>query len=133
MQQFDLSTDDSSDLDLNDVSSDADGVENMVVTTPVVVVVPFSSTLHHRTAGTLEERDAENEEQMESRMDSSQMILGDSSGDVSQLMGEEDGNQNNEKRGSQHDATTSGLRNSLGAQAHRLQQRLSQQTNEVLK
>ena len=134
---LDLSTDESSDLELHDVSSELMEVRSgrplssssQYVTTPA----PPQSGSGVRggggedVVGEEDQEEVEEETEEASGVQHSTMDLGDSSGEASKLV--EDAHEGGVDRYSD----ASGLNYSLGAQAHRLQQRLSHQTKEVLK
>jgi hypothetical protein len=134
---LDLSTDESSDLELHNVSSELMEVRSerplssssQYVTTPA----PPQSGSGGRGGGEevvgeedQEEAEVEEETEEASGVQHSTMDLGDSSGEASKLV--EDAHEGGVNRYSD----ASGLNYSLGAQAHHLQQRLSHQTKEVL-
>ena len=131
---FDLSTDDSSELELNDISSESDTTDTVrdgaAVTTPAVSVRKMPSA-HATTAFRQEELPQEDHSFNDDSHDVSQMILGNSSGDVSNLMDDEDVGE-----GKYYSTTTTpstGFEYSLGAQAHHLQQQLGKQVKDVLR
>jgi hypothetical protein len=136
---FDLSTDDSSELELNDISSESDTTDTVrdgaAMTTPAVSVRQMTSA-HATTAYRKEEFTQEDNSFNDDSHDVSQMILGNSSGDVSNLMDDEDVGGGGGGNGRYYSTTTTpstGFEYSLGAQAHHLQQQLGKQVKDVLK